>query len=174
MELSGHRVLVAPELVRRAEELGARLRGRGWRVATAESLTGGAIAAALTAVAGSSEYVAGGLITYQSAQKTAQLGVPAELIERCGVVSEEVAVAMVTGAAVRFGVECALAVTGVAGPAAPGDVCAVGTVWVASAVCSDVRAVCYSFGEVGRDGVRFATVKAALEQLSGQIDRLDA
>ena len=170
MELSEHAALVAPELADLAGATGERLRARAWRVATAESLTGGAIAAALTAVAGSSDYVAGGLVTYQSEQKTRQLGMPAELIERCGVVSEEVARAMVRGAAQRFGVECAVAVTGVAGPASADDPQPVGTVWIATSLCGDVRALCYAFGEVGRDAVRLATVKAALQQLCEQID----
>jgi len=171
MELSGDSpVLIAPELVEAATDLGARLRERGWRVATAESLTGGAIAATLTAVAGSSDYMAGGLVTYQTEQKIRQLDVSITLIERHGVVSEEVAIAMAVGAAQRFGVDCAIAVTGVAGPAGPEDDHPVGTVWVATSVRDDVRALCYAFGEVGRDGVRLATVKAALRQLGNQID----
>ncbi|MCL2881422.1 MAG: CinA family protein [Coriobacteriia bacterium] len=174
MELSDYPVLVAPELAQAAAELGLRLRERGWTVATAESLTGGAIAAALTAVAGSSEYVAGGLITYQTEQKTIQLEVSAELIERCGVVSKEVAVAMARGVARRFKAKCAIAVTGVAGPASPGDTEVVGTVWIATCADDDVRALCYAFGEVGRDGVRLATVKAALQQLSDHIGALVA
>jgi len=174
MELNGPSALIAPELVPAAAELGAHLRERGWTVATAESLTGGAIAAALTAVAGSSDYVAGGMVTYQTEQKTIQLGVPAELIDQCGVVSSEVAVAMATGVACRFGVECAVAVTGVAGPASSGDAESVGTVWIATCVNDDVRALCYAFGEVGRDSVRLSTVKAALQQLSDQIDALVA
>jgi len=174
MELKGQSLLIAPELVDVAGECGARLRERGWRVATAESLTGGSIAAALTAVVGSSKYVAGGVITYQTEQKTRQLGVPTELIERCGVVSEEVATAMAIGIAQRFKVECAVAVTGIAGPANSEDAQAVGTVWIATTIGDDVRALCYAFGAVGRDGVRFATVKAALQQLCEQIDTKDA
>jgi len=168
--LNGDTVLIASELVELSAELGQRLHAYGWRVATAESLTGGALTAALTAVAGSSEYVAGGLVAYQTEQKTRQLEVPAELIERYGVVSAEVASAMVCGVARRFATDCALAVTGVAGPTPSEDHQAVGTVWVASCLRGDVRPLCYAFGEVGRDRVRFATVKAALRQLCDQID----
>lgn len=171
MELNRLPVLVAPELVELAADLGARLRERGWRIATAESLTGGALAAALTSVAGCSDYVAGGLVSYQSDQKTRQLGVAADLIARCGVVSAEVASAMAVGVAQRFEVECALAVTGAAGPDPSEDGQQPGTVWIATCVNSDVRPLCYAFGKVGRDAVRFATVKAALQQLR---DRLDA
>jgi len=162
--------LVATELVGLSAALGERLRERGLRVATAESLTGGAICAALTAIAGSSDYVAGGLVTYQALQKSRQLGLAPEVIERCGVVSEEVARAMVTGVAERFGVDCAIAVTGLAGPASADDVLPVGTVWVATQVSCDVRALCYAFGDGGRDSVRFATVEAALRQLSDHLD----
>lgn len=171
MELSEERfALVAPELIELARDAGVRLRARSWRVATAESLTGGAIAAALTAVAGSSEYVAGGLVTYQSEQKTRQLGVAAELIKRSGVVSAEVARAMAAGAARRFEVQCALAVTGIAGPPSPTDCQPVGTVWIATWINGDVRALCYAFEEVERDAVRYATVKAGLRQLCAYID----
>ena len=162
---------VAGEAARElAGEIIELLTQTGATVATAESLTGGAIAVALTAVAGSSDYMAGGLVTYQSEQKIRQLGVMPELIECCGVVSEEVASAMVCGAAHRFGVECAVAVTGIAGPVSAQDQQPVGTVWIATSVRGDVRALCYAFEEVGRDAVRFATVKAALRQLCEQID----
>jgi nicotinamide-nucleotide amidase len=98
-------------------------RARGWRVATAESCTGGLIAAALTAVAGSSDVVEGGFVTYSNAAKTALLGVPAGLIERVGAVSPEVACAMAEGALARLpATHLAVSVTGIAGPggATPG------------------------------------------------------
>jgi len=98
-------------------------RGRGWCLATAESCTGGLIAGALTAIAGSSDVVEGGLVTYSNASKTLLLGVRADLIERVGAVSAEVARAMADGALARLpGADLAISVTGIAGPggATPG------------------------------------------------------
>ena len=156
--------LIAPDLVELAEELGRRLRAREATLATAESLTAGAIAAAITAAAGASAYLAGAVVTYQTDEKVRQLGLDPRMIERCGVVSKEVACAMARAVAERFTTSCSIAVTGVAGPGDSVDAPA-GTVWIATAVDDDVRALCYSFGRVGRDRVRFATVKAGLRQL---------
>jgi nicotinamide-nucleotide amidase len=113
--------------------LGEALRRRGWRLATAESCTGGLIAAACTSVAGSSDWFERGFVSYSNAAKTELLGVEAVLIERHGAVSEEVAGAMARGAIDRARVELAVAVTGIAGPggATPGK--PVGTVWLALA-----------------------------------------
>lgn len=110
--------------------LAVALRARRWRIATAESCTGGLIGAACTAVPGSSDWYEQGWITYSNAAKTAQLGVPAALIDQHGAVSEEVARAMAAGACERAGVDLAVAVTGIAGPggAVPGK--PVGTVWM--------------------------------------------
>ena len=94
----------------------AALKARGWTVATAESLTGGLIAATLVDVPGASSVVRGGFVTYQTDTKTVLLGVPAETIERCDVVSAEVAVAMAQGARERLGVDIAVSATGLAGP----------------------------------------------------------
>jgi nicotinamide-nucleotide amidase len=98
-------------------------RRRGWRLATAESCTGGLIAGALTDIAGSSDVVEGGFVTYSNAAKMAMLGVPADLFDKVGAVSREVAQAMAEGALSRLsGVHLAIAVTGIAGPggATPG------------------------------------------------------
>jgi nicotinamide-nucleotide amidase len=108
-------------------DLAARLleqcRRRSWRIATAESCTGGLIAGALTAVPGSSDVVEGGIVSYSNDAKTLLLGVPAGLIERVGAVSAEVAAAMADGALTRLpAADLAIAVTGIAGPggATPG------------------------------------------------------
>ncbi len=93
-----------------------RCRDRGFHMATAESCTGGLIAARLTAVPGSSHVLAGGMVSYSNEVKIQQLGVPPELIEEHGAVSAEVAEAMARGARERFGVDVAVSVTGVAGP----------------------------------------------------------
>ena len=100
--------------------LAARLQAialeRDLTVATAESCTGGLIGHALTAMAGSSDYYRGGVISYSNALKTSLLGVTADALERHGAVSEEVARAMAQGARARLGVDYSMAVTGVAGP----------------------------------------------------------
>ncbi len=107
------------------------LRAKGWRVAAAESCTGGLIAAACTSLAGSSDWFERGFVTYSNAAKSEQLGVDAALIAAHGAVSAEVVSAMVAGALAHSPADIAVAVTGIAGPggAVPGK--PVGTVWLA-------------------------------------------
>lgn len=109
--------------------LAAALLGKRWMLASAESCTGGLIAAACTAIAGSSDWFDAGFVTYSYAAKEAQLGVPHALLMQHGAVSEEVARAMVEGALARSQAHLAVAVTGIAGPSGgvPGK--PVGTVW---------------------------------------------
>ena len=116
-----------------AAELGAALRARGWMLATAESCTGGLIAAACTSVAGSSDWFERGFVSYSNAAKSELLGVPAALIERHGAVSAEVARAMAEGALAHSRADIAVAVTGVAGPGGGTPGKPVGTVWLALA-----------------------------------------
>jgi len=113
------------------EALAAILTARGWRIATAESCTGGLIAAACTELAGSSAWFDRGFVTYSNEAKTEMLGVPAALIEAHGAVSEPVARAMASGALHRSGADLAVAVTGVAGPTGGSPEKPVGTVWLA-------------------------------------------
>jgi nicotinamide-nucleotide amidase len=125
MELSGIEAEVTP--------LADALRRRGWRMASAESCTGGLIAAACTSLAGSSDWFERGYVSYSNAAKTELLGVDPALIDAHGAVSEAVVRAMATGAVQRANVEVGVAVTGIAGPggAVPGK--PVGTVWLAVA-----------------------------------------
>lgn len=111
-----------------AREVGAALQQRGALVTTAESCTGGLIAAALTEIAGSSAWFQGALVAYDNRIKNSQLGVPAEMLAQQGAVSEPVAAAMALGALQRFQATWAVAVSGIAGPggAVPGK--PVGTV----------------------------------------------
>jgi nicotinamide-nucleotide amidase len=144
--------------------LAEALRARGWRMASAESCTGGLIAAACTTVAGSSDWFECSFVTYSNAAKTAMLGVPAALIDAHGAVSEEVARAMAQGALQRAPVQLAVAVTGIAGPtgAVPGK--PVGTVWLAWGTPAQVQAERLQLpGE--RSAVRGATVRCALQRL---------
>jgi nicotinamide-nucleotide amidase len=140
------------------------LRARGWRIATAESCTGGAIAAACTAMAGSSDWFDRGFVTYSNEAKVEMLGVDAALIGRVGAVSEEVARAMVLGALARSTAHIAVAVTGIAGPggAVPGK--PVGTVWLAWGDAAGTEAERLQLGG-DRDAVRAATVQRALQRL---------
>jgi nicotinamide-nucleotide amidase len=105
-------------------------RAKGLSVSTAESCTGGLVAGALTEIAGSSDVVERGYVTYSNAQKTAQLGVPETLFPQVGAVSREVVEAMAAGAQVRSGARFAVAVSGIAGPDGGSPTKPVGTVWL--------------------------------------------
>ena len=145
--------------------LGTALRARGAMLATAESCTGGLIAAACTAVAGSSDWFERGFVTYSNAAKTEMLGVDAALIAAHGAVSAEVARAMAEGALVHSRAAIAVAVTGIAGPggAVPGK--PVGTVWFALAQRGgQVQAELLQL-QGDRTAVREQTVAHALERL---------
>lgn len=106
-----------------------RCRELGWSLATAESCTGGLVAAGLTAVPGSTDVVVGGVVAYANEVKIGELGVRAELIEEHGAVSAEVAEAMAGGARERLGVDVAVAVTGIAGPGGGSEEKPVGLVY---------------------------------------------
>jgi nicotinamide-nucleotide amidase len=144
--------------------LAVELLARGWMLATAESCTGGLIAAACTDLAGSSTWFERGFITYSNAAKTQMLGVDAALIAQQGAVSEPVARAMVLGALLQSPAQVALAVTGVAGPGGGSADKPVGTVWFAWALPGRVIAEGRCF-EGDRAAVREATVKHSLRRL---------
>src|SRR5690606_2324187 len=111
-----------------AQRTGQWLRTHGWRLATAESCTGGWIAETVTAIAGSSDWFDCGWVTYSNAAKQRQLGVPATLIDTQGAVSEAVVAAMVRGALAHSDAQVALAVSGIAGPTGGSPDKPVGTV----------------------------------------------
>ena len=113
--------------------VGDLLRSRGWRLGVAESCTGGLIASRLTDVAGSSDYLDRGVISYSNSAKEALLGVPSTLIATHGAVSEPVALAMAEGMRRMHGVDVALATTGIAGPGGGTSAKPVGMVWLAIA-----------------------------------------
>lgn len=145
-----------------AREVLARCRSQGAMLATAESCTGGMIAAALTDVAGSSAVVERGVVTYSNQSKTDLLGVPPDAIEAHGAVSEPVARAMADGALARFPVALAVSVTGVAGPGGGTPEKPEGMVWFGCAAAGETRAVLERFGPLGRDAVRRKSVERAL------------
>lgn len=142
-------------------------RSRKLLVATAESCTGGLVAAALTEIPGSSDVVDRGFVTYSNAAKRDMLGVPAATIERHGAVSGLTAVAMAQGALVHSAADLAVSVTGVAGPGGGSPDKPVGLVYFAAAA-RDGRLVQREerFGDIGRGEIRRRSVMVALALLT--------
>ncbi len=140
------------------------LRARGAFMATAESCTGGLIAAACTSLAGSSEWFERGFVTYSNQAKAEMLGVPDALIEAHGAVSAEVARAMAEGALVHSRASFAVSVTGIAGPAGGSIDKPVGTVWIAVAQAGRATATLLQ-ASGDRAAIRGASVVRALELL---------
>jgi nicotinamide-nucleotide amidase len=147
-----------------ALKLGRALHIRGWRLAAAESCTGGWIAKVLTDVAGSSQWFDGGVVAYSNAAKTALLGVGSDLLAAHGAVSEEAVYAMAEGARSRFATELAVAVSGIAGPGGGTADKPVGTVHFAWASPTGTTAARRIFAG-SREAVRRQTVALALERL---------
>lgn len=151
------------ELARVAAELGTALRARTWQLATAESSTGGLIGHAITMTSGASDYYAGGVICYSNAAKETALGVPHELIEAHGAVSEPVAAALAEGAADRFQAEVGISVTGIAGPEGGSDRKPVGTHFLGVARRGQPARVERHIFRHDRNGNRAAAAMASLE-----------
>ena len=138
---------------------------RQWMLATAESCTGGMVAAACTDLAGSSAWLERGFVTYSNAAKTQMLGVDAQLIAAHGAVSEPVVRAMAQGALLHSAAQVALAITGVAGPGGGSEAKPVGTVWFAFAGPWGVHSEVQHFGG-DRAAVRQAAALHALSRLN--------
>jgi nicotinamide-nucleotide amidase len=151
-----------------AADLVETARLSGTMIATAESCTGGMVAAAITDIPGSSRIFDRGFVTYSNAAKTAMLGVGPALIERHGAVSEEVARAMAEGAIARSEATLAVSVTGIAGPGGS-DAKPEGRVCFALAGPNGVTAQTVDFGALGRDRVRVAARDHALRLLLGAL-----
>jgi nicotinamide-nucleotide amidase len=157
------------DLLKSAEKLLEAFRSAGLRLATAESCTGGLIAATLTEIAGASDVVERGFVTYSNEAKTELLGVPAALIARAGAVSAEVAEAMAEGALDRSAADLAVAVTGIAGPGGATAAKPVGLVYLGvcrrGATAEHERHVFSG----DRAAVRRAAVAAAFDLLADQL-----
>lgn len=139
-------------------------RAKGWRLATAESCTGGLVAAALTAIADSSDVIDRGFVIYSNTSKMELLGVPETALAAFGAVSAEVAQAMAIGAVARTGVGLAVSVTGIAGPGGGTAEKPVGLVYLGVATKGDARSERHVFpGD--RDAIRRAATIRALEML---------
>jgi nicotinamide-nucleotide amidase len=148
-----------------AERLLDVCRANRLKVATAESCTGGLVAAALTDVAGSSDVVECGLVVYSNAAKRALLGVPQDVLEKHGAVSRQTAEAMAQGALHASDADLAVAITGVAGPGGGSVEKPVGLVHFAAARRDAVRHQEKRFGDIGRSAVRRESVLVALALL---------
>lgn len=145
-------------------------RGRGLRIATAESCTGGLVAGAICAVAGASDIFERGFVTYSNRAKQELLGVPGDLIADLGAVSEAVARMMAEGALENSNAHVAVAITGVAGPAGGTPLKPVGTVHIATARANEaIVHQHHLFEHDTREGVQLASVQAALQMLRDRI-----
>ena len=157
--------------------VGGLLQQRGATIATAESCTGGLLGGRITEVPGSSDWYGGGVVTYSNACKHQLLGVPTELLERHGAVSEQVAVVMAMETARRFDADYALSTTGIAGPGGGSDRKPVGTVWIGG--CDTTGELPHAWARRfvfpgDRTWVRDRTVKSALQMLRLRILGIDA
>ncbi len=152
-------------LTTKAEDLLEAYRRAGLKIATAESCTGGLIAGCLTEIAGSSDVVERGFVTYSNEAKQELLGVPAELVRAHGAVSAEVAEAMARGALERSAADAAVSATGIAGPGGATEAKPVGLVYLGAA--RGGRAVRHARHVFSGDrrSVRLASVGAALDLL---------
>jgi nicotinamide-nucleotide amidase len=154
------------DLNRAARRVLDTCRANGLKIVTAESCTGGLVAAALTEIAGSSDVVDRGFVTYSNDAKEAMLAVPAETLRRHGAVSRQTAAAMAKGALAHSAADLAVAVTGIAGPGGGSAKKPVGLVYLA-ALARDGRRVRREkrFGRIGRHKVRQRSVAEALAML---------
>jgi nicotinamide-nucleotide amidase len=150
-------------ILKLATEVLANARAKGWKIATAESCTGGLVAGALTEIAGSSDVFERGFVTYSNEAKTELLGVAAELIAKHGAVSKEVALAMAEGALRHSRADLSVSITGIAGPGGGSREKPVGLVHIAAACSNRARRhEEHRFGALGRAEVRTKSVEAAL------------
>jgi nicotinamide-nucleotide amidase len=159
------------ELERLAAELGSALLARGWMLATAESCTGGWVAQAVTAIAGSSAWFDRGFVTYSNAAKMDMLGVKPGTLDRHGAVSEAVVREMAEGALRHSWAQAALAISGIAGPGGGTPERPVGLVCFAWAIADAATSTAVMQFQGDRRAVRAQSARAALR---GLLDRLAA
>ena len=143
----------------------AAARAAGLKISTAESCTGGMLAAALTDISGASTVFDRGFITYSYASKPEMLGISAKTVETCGAVSAEAAAQMAVGALAQSDANISVAITGIAGPV-PESSKPEGLVWFAIATAAGTKTTKREFGALGRANVRQASVEHALNLLA--------
>lgn len=157
-------------LEQRAAALLDKCRARGIKIATAESCTGGMVAALLTSIAGSSDVFDCGFVTYSNDAKMVMLGVSPDVIGEFGAVSRECALAMAHGAILKSAAALAVSITGIAGPGGGSAAKPVGLVHFACAKRNGATLHREErFGDIGRDGVRKASVEVAFDLLEAQL-----
>ena len=156
-------------LIEKAERLLKTCGERHMRVATAESCTGGLIAALLTEILGSSVVIGRSFITYSNRAKREVLNVPAELLTQHGAVSEQVVRAMAQNTFDMTTAHLTVAVSGIAGPGGGSAEKPAGTVHMATATADGVTHMCHQFGDIGRTQVRLATVNAAMDMMLARL-----
>ena len=153
-----------------ARQIGEQLLEHGWLLATAESCTGGWVSAAITAIAGSSQWFERGYVTYSNQAKQEMLGVQASTLEHHGAVSEAAVLEMASGAINHSGAQCAVAISGIAGPGGGSTEKPAGTICFAWALPGSVEAVTQHFSG-DRKSVRSQSVHLSLQ---GLLQRLQA
>ena len=146
------------------EEVGIRLRAKKISLSTAESCTGGGIAARITAVPGSSEYFKGGIVAYANEAKQNLLDVQAETLQKHGAVSREVVIQMAKGAMKTLKTDCVVATSGIAGPGGGTPDKPVGTIWIAVAYKKEILTMKQE-GDEGRNGNVQKAIENALRLL---------
>lgn len=162
--------MFSEQLTQRAEQFLDDARTAGIMAATAESCTGGLVAALLTGIAGASDVYERGFVTYTNEAKTELLGIPAAIIAANGAVSAEIAKRMATQCLLKSNADIAVSVTGIAGPGSDSHKPA-GLVYFGLAVRDHpVRVVCKRFGDRGRKEVRLASVETALALFEQGVD----
>lgn len=151
-----------------ATQLGILLQQQNWHLVTAESCTGGWIAQAVTAIAGSSHWFECGFVTYSNRSKQELLGVTTDDLDQYGAVSQQTVLAMLKGAFLRSPAQVGIAVSGIAGPSGGTIEKPVGTVWIA--YCYPQRQWAKHYHFIGdRQSIRQQTVITALHELSADI-----
>lgn len=161
--------ILPDDVTRAAAFLLEAAQAAGLSIATAESCTGGLLASLLTDIEGASDAFERGFIAYSKAAKCDLLGLSHAMIDNCGAVSEPVARAMAEGALIRSKAAIAIAITGFAGPAGPGD--EPGLVHFACAVrAGETRHRVEHFGDIGRGPTRVACLRTALEMLRDMLE----
>lgn len=162
--------MIPADILALAEQVLAEARAKGLKIATAESCTGGLTAGALTAIAGSSDVVDRGLVTYSNEAKVEMLGVDPDVISAHGAVSAETARAMVLGALERSRADVAVAITGIAGPGGGSPEKPVGLVWFGAARRGTEATTAEArFGDIGRAEIREESVRRSLRLLLEQV-----
>lgn len=154
------------------EQLGTSIKARGWKLAVAESCTGGLVADRITNVAGSSEYFLGGIVAYANTAKENLLGVSADTLRAYGAVSQETAVEMATGVRRAFGADLGVSVTGIAGPGGAQAGKPLGLTFLGLSGPAGDRVERHVWSD-DRRGNKARSAEAALKMLLDELDRTD-